>query len=367
LRRLSLLVAAGALMGGTLTACVGIKPPPPVDPHDVLVVGDSVSFSFGCVLGDAIPGIDPSGCPPRNGYTTHNEAHGGCTISPGTILLYNSATVGVPNCDFVPDAQGRTWSQAADTFTPKVVVINTAGFEIVDRWLNYVAVPDYQWGGDTSGQYYVNAAVDYSNALYQTIKMFRDKPWHPTVVVANAPYVAPTEPEPNPNIAPPGLGCTWWEPYTASPPVSTGPDCTGDATGPGSGGSWRPPWNGVTYRSSHVKYDQFNVILNQVLTTTDPNFGFGSDPGVVQFNFKKHFNDGPNNQYSDYVCPPPNDSTEAPDSNNMCSNGTVPAILARDADHSHLSSAGEFDVLQPYIESCVESLLGIGGSLASCS
>jgi hypothetical protein len=46
----------------------------------------------------------------------------------------------------------------------------------------------------------------------------------------------------------------------------------------------------------------------------------------------------------------------------------VNAILARAIDHSHLSSAGQFQILQPYLEPCVEGLLGVsGGDTSKCS
>jgi hypothetical protein len=71
--------------------------------------------------------------------------------------------------------------------------------------------------------------------------------------------------------------------------------------------------------------------------------------------------------YTSYVCPPPNDFTEAPDGSNQCSNG--PAILARAPDNGHLSVAGTFDILQPYLEGCVRHLLGLPppGSAADCA
>jgi hypothetical protein len=101
---------------------------------------------------------------------------------------------------------------------------------------------------------------------------------------------------------------------------------------------------------------------------------FASDPGVVVFNFKKHFNDGPNNTYSDYVCPPPNDSAVAPDPithNCVITNpapDVVPAILARAPDHGHLSPAGQEQILKPYIDKCVRHYLGLsGGDQSACN
>ena len=79
------LLAAGVLLSvGTLAACIGgPPPPPPTDPHDVLTVGDSVSFSFGCALGDPgeIPGIPDGSCPSTPDYSTHNDWVGACTMT----------------------------------------------------------------------------------------------------------------------------------------------------------------------------------------------------------------------------------------------------------------------------------------------
>jgi hypothetical protein len=373
LRRFVLLVAAVALLGGVLAACVGAPPPPPpTDPHDVLVVGDSVSFSFGCALGDSIPS-SPSGCPARPGYTTKNQASGACTITPGDVLLYNGGGAPAPNCYTAPGEQGRTWEEAADYFVPKVVVVNTAGWEVVDRWIEQSrgsSTPDAQWGGSTgAGTPYERAAVYYSSTLYNVINMFRSK--GAKVLIPLSPYFDPPEPTPPPSQVGAAFGCTWWEPYDATPPTAGG-ECAG---------AWTPPYPGVTYRSSRDKVIQFDNVITQV-----KNQYFATDANVVLFNFKKHFN-GPNDVYTSYICAPPDDSTVAAqnvldfhttdplDTAYQCDNGSLNsplnpwpyAILARAPDNGHLSVSGMFDILQPYLESCVKSLLGIGGSQSDCS
>ena len=386
MRKFVLLVAGVALSVGTLAACFG-PPPPTTDPHDVLVVGDSVSFSFGCVLGDPgeLNGVPQSACPQpdadNNGvpdYTTRNDWVGACTITQGTLSLYNGGQAGAPNCDTVgAGSRGDTWQSDADHFVPKVVVINTAGWEIVDRWLNVVSAPDEQWGAagcsptntpSPQCDAYQQAAVQYSSKLFDAINTFRNSPNHPTVIVTSVPYIAPTEPEPPFGAGEPdALACSWWEPFPNSAPASSGPDCTGTAT-QGSGGTWRSPTGNTSYRSSKAKIDQFNQIIQLV---KDNNFA--SDSGVVLFNFKKHFN-GPDNTYHDYVCPPPNDSAVAPDPvthNCVITNpspGIVPAILARAADHGHLSPAGQEQILKPYIDKCVRNYLSLpGGDQSACT
>ena len=396
MRKFALLVAGVALSVGTLAACIG-PPPPTTDPHDVLVVGDSVSFSFGCVLGDPgeLNGVQQSDCPPAPGatYTTRNDWVGACTITPGTLSLYNGGQAGAPNCDTVgAGSRGDTWQSDANHFVPKVVVINTAGWEIVDRWMNQVPAPDEQWGAagcsptntpSPQCDAYSNAAVQYSSQLFDAINTFRNSPNHPTVLVSSVPYIAPTEPEPPFGAGEPdALACSWWEPFNTPSGPSSGPDCTGNAT-QGSGGSWRSPTGNTTYRSSKAKIDQFNQIVQLV---KDNNFA--SDPGVKIFNFKSHFNAGPANTYTDYVCPPPHDTDTtaqwlvdvrpgSPTLGQMvwqCDDGShiptnyVNAILARAPDHGHLSPAGQTQILQPYIDKCVRAALGAsGGDPAACN
>jgi hypothetical protein len=373
LRKFTVLVAGVALSAAVLAACVGPPPkegpppppppPPPTDPHDVLVVGDSVAFSFGCVLGDAIPGIPAGGCPARPGYSAKNASVGACTIYGVTVLLYNGGTAGSPNCGPVPAApENRNWAQLADHYTPKVVVINTGGWEIVDRWVNFEPAPDSQWGfagcspSNHCNPAYVNAAVHYSSALFNMINEFLAR--GAKVLVANQPYANPLQPVPPPNEVPPGLGCSWWEPYPNSPPTA---QANGEPNGLTCPGQWRSPTGTTTYRSSRVKFDQFNVILHQVLTN---NFGVPGNANVKFFDFKALFNQ-PDNAYTSHLCPPPNHEV-TPDGSLMCP-GSVPAILARAPDNGHLTVAGQTNVLRPLLESCVQSMLGVGGSSADCN
>ena len=381
MRKFLLLAVGVALAGGTLAACVGgPPPPPPTDPHDVLVVGDSVAFSFGCVLGDAVP-TQPFGCPPRDGYTTKNDQSGACTITPGTLKLYNGGTAGAPNCDTAAGDQGRTWNDASAFYVPKVVVINTAGWEVVDRWIEQLTPqPDAQWGGSTAANTpYERAAVYYSSRLFNAINMFRSR--GAKVLVSLSPYFDPPEPIPPPSQVGPDFSCSWWEPYdAAAPSAPPGSECPGQwRSPPGSGG--------VSYRPSKTKADQFNAIITQVKNANFP----GDD--VRLFRFDKHFNqpNGPgtaDDTFTNRVCPPPYDSTITAElredlrppsptfgqqvwqcnvQGDVDPTNDVNAILARAPDNGHLSIAGQFDILQPYLESCVQSMLNIGGNAADCS
>jgi len=324
-----------ALAALALTACVG-PPPPPTDPHDVLVVGDSISFSFACALGDDA-GSGQS-CPAPGGFTTKSDVVGGCTISGGTILLYNGQTTSSYGCDNWPSA----WAGDADRYVPKVVVIVTSGWEIMDRWSGDPnGLPDRQWGGADP-----SAARDaYQANLGAAINLFRAR--GSKVIVANSAYVNPPQPEFPPGTpgAPDFLINAWYERYpvanTAPPPV------------------WQPPIQGLTYRPSKTKVEQFNNAITSVVN------GAGDPSNVLQFNMFKHFDPTvASPAYSDYVCPPPNDSTEVPNATtHACSNGA--GILARDTDGGHLTTPGGQGILANYLVPCVEAVLA-GNSTTSC-
>ncbi len=115
---------------GADRVCRGPPPPPPTDPHDVMVVGDSVAFSFGCVLGDTIAKVNRLGLS-RSTRIQRRRTSRSAPARPtdSEVLLYNTGRAGAPNCD--TDAVGsrrhRPGQQAADFFVPKVVVINAGG------------------------------------------------------------------------------------------------------------------------------------------------------------------------------------------------------------------------------------------------
>ena len=154
-----------AVVALVLAACApATHPRPPTDPHDVLVVGDSIRSRSGAR--SATTPAPASRCPAPGGLTTHSDIVGGCTISGGTILLYNGQTADSYGCDNWPTA----WSELADRFTPKVVVIVTSGWEIMDRWSGSPSgLPDRQWGGGN----FSAAAGAYSSNLTSAINVFR--------------------------------------------------------------------------------------------------------------------------------------------------------------------------------------------------
>jgi hypothetical protein len=301
------------------------------------VVGDSLAYSYGCVLGDAAGSGDP--CSGQAEFTTKNGYVGACNIGGGSVLTYDGLALGSYSC-----SDWRTsWANLADQFQPKVVVINTSGWEIVDRWANFPnfcnaadasncpVAPDRQWGGTN----YTAARDGYAQNLTEAINLFRSR--GADVLVANSPYTAPPQPffvEGSP---------TWYERYQTDQ------------------GDWVPPSNasGYTYRPSKAKIDQLNATVASVVS------GFGGT-GVSMFDAYKHFS--PGGVYSAYICPPPNDGI-APGAGNSCPGGQS-AILARDPDGAHLipSSPGGNDVLRYYLQPCVRALLGVtGGDVTKCS
>jgi hypothetical protein len=320
-----------------LAGCIGgpppPPPPPPTDARDVLVVGDSMSYSFGCVLGDDAGSGNP--CPSPGGFTTKSSVVGGCTISGGTVLFYNGVNASVYGCADWTTA----WAELADTHVPEVVVIVTSGWEIMDRWSGSPSgVPDRQWGG----QNFTAAANAYAANLTGAINLFRSR--GAKVLVANSAYMNPPEPQFPPGTpgTPSFLINAWYERYpvdntTQPPPL------------------WEPPVAGLTYRPSKTKVDQYN----QTIANTINALGDGN---VSVFNFFEHFD--PGNVYSDLVCPPPNDGVSPP-----CPGGQTP-IDAREPDGGHITSTspGGHDILAYYLVPCVRGVLGLaGGDVSKCS
>lgn len=332
-KRGGIVAVALASVGVLLAACAPTKPPPPppTDPHDVLVVGDSISFSFACGLGD--DNGSGQSCPAPGGIATKSDVVGGCTISGGTILLYNGQTASTYGCDDWPSK----WAADADMFTPKVVVIVTSGWEIMDRWSGDPSgVPDRQWGGaDPSA-----ASSAYMTNLAGAINLFRQR--GSKVIVANSAYMNPPVPQFPPGTpgAPDFLINAWYERY---PITNTNPPQP-----------WQPPVPGLMYRPSKTKVEQFNNAITSVVSS------FGDPSNVLQFNMFNHFDPviSGSRAYSEFICPPPNDSADP---------ATCPGskIDARDADGGHLSTPGGQGILNAYLQPCVQAVLA-GSSTTSC-
>jgi len=353
LRTRKAIFVLGALVatGSIIAACAPTKEPPPPPPaQDVLVVGDSISHSFGCVLGNG--GSGPGSCPGPGGesISTATEIIGGCTISGGALLFYNSIAAEQYGCIDWPSV----FNGFANQYNPRVVILITSGFELVDRWSSFpngcdlndastCSTPDRQWGG--AGAPLTAAQQAYTQNLQAAINLFRAH--GSKVLVANANYVNPPEP-----LFPPGTPDTpdfliraWYERY---PATNTNPP-----------EAWTPPNQGLTYRPSKTKVEQYNQTITSAVNAL-------SDSDVSVFNLFSHFAPGSPRGYSDLVCPPPNDAV-AP-VGTTCPGGTT-AIDARDPDGSHLTgSPGGQDILAYYLVPCVRALLGqSGGDVSKCS
>jgi hypothetical protein len=161
--------------------------------------------------------------------------------------------------------------------------------------------------------------------------------------VSNAPYARPREPFSTNGVP------YWYERHQ-------------DDGGSGASGfqDWVPPSQapGYTYRPGRTKVTQLNTTTAAVVNS------FGGN-GVRLFNFFSHFD--PGGEYSDYICPPPNDGVP-PNLFLQCPGGQS-ALLARDPDGSHLTlPPGGHDILEYYLRPCVRGLLGIaGGNVNACS
>ena len=312
MRRLSLL--AGALVVVlSATACFG-SPPPPPDPHrDVVVFGDSNAWGIGCSLGD--PGDlaatnEPFPCTPQS-FSVENSTEGGCSIMGGVTLLYDRVAI-PPSCSDWPSK----WAGILDETTPKLVILNTGGWEIVDRWLNFpngcnpgnaydCSAPDLQWGDPNN---FGPAAAQYRSQLLSAISLFRSR--GAKVLVVNSPYYAPTEPQV------PGVP-VWYERY----PNDGGSGAQGVA-------DWVAPNTNLQYRPSKLKTDEFDTTLKAAL---DANYA--NDQNVKFFDLWSIVS--PNGEYSDYV------------------NG----ILVRGPDHGHFNYDGYRYVIMPALLPVIQNML----------
>jgi hypothetical protein len=329
-RKSSLLVCTlvVALVAG---ACFGGSPPPSGPHRDVVVFGDSNAWGIGCSLGDPgdITQDPPFPCTPQS-FSVRNETAGACSIAGGMALLYDRAAIN-PSCN----DWASTWPGVLDDRTPNLVILNTGGWEIVDRWLNFPSgpgcttgnafncpAPDYQWGGADI----TTAANRYTSQLVAAINLFRSR--GAKVLVVNSPYYAPIEPQV------PGIADVWYEAYPSAQPSN-----------------WSPANANITYRSSKVKTDQFNATLKKAL---DQNYA--NDSGVQLFNLWERVSPiDPGTgapAYNDLSCQPPNEK-QWPQT--FCPGD---AVQARSSfDHIHFDYDGYRFVVMPYLLPVIQSML----------
>jgi hypothetical protein len=341
MRKLSLLVGV-VFVAFVVGACFGGPPPPPPPPpsphRDVVMFGDSNGWGIGCYLGHE--GIAQAGprlpCNPQPDFSTQNESLGACTIAGGQVLLYNRQVL-APSC-----ANWRSaWPGILDERTPELVVLNTGGWEISDRWINFppgcpsgnaynCPAPDYQWGA--SGAVLDASKARYRGELLDAIGLFRSR--GAKVLVINSPYYAPDEPQV------PGLADWWYERY---------PDDGG--TGDSTLQNWVAPNVNLTYRPSELKTDQFNATLKAALDQNYPN-----DPNVQLldlWDITSPFNPATQDEeYNDYSCAPPN--------NQQWPQSSCPSqmIQVRDlADHGHFTQDGYEGIVMPFVFPKVREML----------
>jgi hypothetical protein len=328
--RKSLVGGSFALVLLVAAACQPTKPPPPPPPPtntDVLVLGDSVGFGVGCMLGDNGP--DNQSCPPKPGFSTINGYLGACAVAEGAILLYNHTAV-EGNCNVAGADATTLWPQAVSALDPELVVIVTGGWEIVDRWsslpggcapenVTSCSQADIQFAG--VGAFNTAAINNYKAEMTNVIAAIRATAPAPKVLLLNSPYVAPATPD---------VSNVWWEAYPQSQPFG-----------------WIRPNQNTPYKSSENKIDVFNTAVAQVAA------GFGTD--VEMFDFWVEFSPVINGdqEFSFDLCPYPNNKVNPA----SCPGGAQP-FTARLSDAGHLTTAGN-DMLGQAMLSTVYEMLGI--------
>jgi hypothetical protein len=181
------------------------------------------------------------------------------------------------------------------------------------------------------------------------------------VIVSNSPYSAGPAPVPDDPGDSEIVHHAFWEPYqnTAPQQGQSAAPASQPATFPYT---WNTPNAFIGYRSSKAKIDHFNAAIQftkQYVNDNRPDIA----SRVTVFDFWSHFDPGGN--FNEYVCPPPNDASVVPDPIlHQCvitnpAPGVVNAILARQpGEDLHVTSAGHFGILQPYLEPVVCQMLG---------
>jgi hypothetical protein len=324
------IVGGLAVLAVVVAACQPTKPPPPPPqpPNvDVLLLGDSVGFGVGCMLGDNGPD-DGQSCPPKPGFSTANGYLGACAVGEGQILLYNATAV-QGNCNEPASDASSLWPQAVNAVDPELVVIVTGGWEIVHRWTNLplncdpasvflCARPDRQMGSTAEGgALNTNAVNNYMSEMTAVITAIRNTPSQPKVLLLNSPYVAPPAPSGSPGV--------WYEAYPDVKP-----------------GNWTSPNLATPYISSKDKIDQFNAAIETVIGQINSN-------DVQFFDFWAEFS--PDGEYSDDLCVFPDNKLPL----DQCPGATFTARLE---DAGHLTTAGN-NLLGEYLLPEVYAMLGI--------
>lgn len=334
MRKLSLPIC-GVVVALLAGACFGgpAPPPPPPSPHrDVVVFGDSNAWGIGCSLGHSgtAGGSPPFPCSPQS-FSVSNESLGACTIAGGTTLLYNRTAI-PPSCS----NWASSWPGILDERTPKLVILSTGGWEIVDRWVTFPSAsdcsavnayncpaPDYQWG-DANPSNVAVAKNRYTSQLVGAVNLFLSR--GAKVLVTNSPYYAPQEAQV------PGLADVWYEAYPAAQPSN-----------------WDAANANITYRSSKVKTEQFNAAVKAAL---DQNFA--ANPNVKFFDLWQHVSPvDPGTTapaYSDSQCPAPNEK-------NWPTTCAGQAVEARGPDHGHFAYEGYQRVIMPYLLPKIQEML----------
>jgi hypothetical protein len=336
-----------AVLAVVVAACQPTKPPPPPPgenpDRDVLLLGDSVGFGVGCMLGHN-GGDAGQNCPPKPGFSTWNGYLGACAVAEGLIQLYGTNPQGQftavqGNCNAhtaAPDTHyASLWPALVDAVTPDLVVIVTGGWEIVNRWnenafpsgglctptsIFTCAAPHYQMGNPANGGTLITAAKDnYKANLQNAINLIRSRPSNPKVLVLNSPYVAPETPDPS-NV--------WYEAYPEDEPDN-----------------WASSNTNTPYASSEVKVDNFNDAVAEVVE------GFNDPDNIDWFDFWLEFSPVINGdeEFSFDLCP-------FPDNKNDPSTCPGEAFTARLSDAGHLTTAGN-NLLGEYLLDVVAAML----------
>ncbi len=328
--RFFVFLTVGALAALGLTALDAPEPAAAApDTNKVLVVGDSVAYGVGCLLGDSggNPLALPGDCPAQAGFKTKNAYQGACTIALGNVLGYDGNQYESGCKDWQ-----TYWKSLIDAPSKpyELVVLNTGGWEFVDRWIgqppagaarNWSPPPNYQWGNPDN---FAKAANRYAKKLRKAISVLSSR--GAIVLVMNSLYVDPPVPALN----------VYFEAYGPDQPLT-----------------WSPPSTGVTFRPSEYKVEQFNAIQKLVVKE------FPSSQARI-FDFQGPFSlpggDADGREYASQVSVNP----AATSPGHPCGFLEIlTCVSPRQVDGLHLSPGGHSQVLAPFLIPKVRSILKV--------
>jgi hypothetical protein len=273
-RRVSVVVLSLAVL--TLAACGGSGDDSDSSASttvpDETTAPDAAEKPTVLVLGDSVGQNIADGLEAEGSVDVVNGAGVNCTIAGGTLQGYEGNVIG-GGCD----TWREDWAAQVAEAQPDVVVLNTGGWEVVNRWFEEpigIGLPRTILDEDFAASY--RGALDEATQILTA--------GGAELVVLTTPYFDPQSPLPEQGA----LANIWFEPYgPVDPPAG-----------------WVPPADGQPFVAAKAKVDQINALKQawassgggtvadlQALASPNGEFTLEVDGQVIREDDRVHFND----------------------------------------------------------------------------